>query len=117
MLDSNSAKALSLDIEEKGTCVVVHCHGKLVSGVNDVLFQGIHDLIPNHKRVVIDLTDVSNMDSTGLGTLVRLYVSAKAHGSSLELINFGPRIRHLLGLTNLLSVLTTMGEQGIRIGF
>ena len=117
MLDSNCARQLTLEIEEKGTCAVVHCHGKMVAGVNDVLYNGIHDLIPGHKRIVIDLTDVSNMDSTGLGTLVRLYVSAKAHGCRLELINLGARIRHLLGLTNLLSVLTEMGEQGIRIGF
>jgi anti-anti-sigma factor len=117
MLDSTSAKALTFEIEEKGTTVLVHCHGKLVAGVHDVLYKGVHELIPNHKRVVLDLTDVTNMDSTGLGTLVRLYVSAKAHGCSLELINLGARIRHLLGLTNLLSVLTVMGEQGIKIGF
>lgn len=117
MLDSNCAKQLTLEIEEKGTCMLVHCHGKLVAGVSDVLYNGIHDLIPGHKRIVIDLTDVSNMDSTGLGTLVRLYVSAKSKGCRLELINLGTRIRHLLGLTNLLSVLTEMGEQGIRIGF
>jgi anti-anti-sigma factor len=117
MLDSSCAKALTFEIEEKGSCVLVHCHGKLVAGVHEALYKGIHDLIPGHKRIVIDLTDVSNMDSTGLGTLVRLYVSAKSHGCSLELINLGARIRHLLGLTNLLSVLTVMGEQGIRIGF
>jgi anti-sigma B factor antagonist len=55
------------------------------------------------------------MDSTGLGTVVRLYVSAKSAGYSLELINLGKRIRQLLGVTNLLSVFTVIGEHNIRM--
>jgi anti-anti-sigma factor len=55
------------------------------------------------------------MDSAGLGTVVRLYVSAKSAGCSLELINLGPRIRQLLGLTHLLSVLTVIGQHDIRM--
>jgi hypothetical protein len=48
---------------------------------------------------------------------VRLYVSAKSAGCCLELINLGARIRQLLGMTNLLSVLTDMCEQGITLRF
>ena len=57
------------------------------------------------------------MDSMGIGSLVRLYVSAKSAGSSLQLINLAPRIRQLLGITNLLSVLCEMCEQGISVRF
>jgi anti-sigma B factor antagonist len=53
----------------------------------------------------------------GLGTIVRLYVSAKTGGSRLMLVNMAPRIRQLLGITNLLSVLTDMCEQGVTIRF
>ena len=55
------------------------------------------------------------MDSSGLGTLVRLYVSCKSAGCDLELINLGQRIRQLFEISNLLSVFTVVGEQGIRI--
>lgn len=111
------AGVLTLDSERKGDVVLVHCHGKLVSGVSDRLYTKVKELIPGSKRVVLDLTDLTHMDSMGLGTLVRLYVSAKSAGSCLELINFGPRIRQLLGMTNLLSVLTDMCEQGITLRF
>jgi len=53
----------------------------------------------------------------GLGTLVRLYVSAKSSGCRLELIHLGKQIRELLGITNLLSVLTDMCEQGVTLRF
>jgi anti-sigma B factor antagonist len=82
-----------------------------------VLASKVKELIPQSKRIVLDLTDLTQMDSLGLGTLVRLYVSAKAGGSCVVLVNVGPRIRQLLGITNLLSVLTDMCEQGVNIRF
>jgi anti-anti-sigma regulatory factor len=51
----------------------------------------------------------------GLGTLVRLYVSAKSAGCSLELTHLSKQIRHLLGLTNMFSIFTVIGENGIRM--
>jgi len=53
------------------------------------------------------------VDSMGLGTLVRLYVSAKSAGSCIELINLGKQIRELLGITNLITVFGDMCEKGI----
>ena len=53
----------------------------------------------------------------GLGTLVRLYASAKSGGSCLELINLGKQVRELLGITNLLSLFGDMCEKGVAIKF
>ena len=57
------------------------------------------------------------VDSMGLGTLVRIYCSAKSAGSRLELVNLGKQIRELLGITNLLSLFGDMCEQGITMKF
>jgi anti-anti-sigma factor len=65
-------------------------------------------MIPDTKRIVLDLTDVTHMDSMGLGSVVRLYVSAKSSGCDLELVNFGERIRKMLSTTHLLSVLASI---------
>jgi anti-sigma B factor antagonist len=88
---------------------------KLVSGVTDVLYSNVGKLIPDSKRIILDLTDLSFMDSMGLGTLMRLYVSARTSGCTLELINIGKRIRELLELTNIWSVFATIGEHGIKL--
>ena len=117
MTDSTSTSVLTFETERKGDSVIVHCQGKLVYGVCDQLTTKVKQLIPESKCVVLDLTDLTHLDSMGLGTLVRLYVSAKSAGSSLQLINLAPRIRQLLGMTNLLSVLTDMCEQGITLRF
>jgi len=93
---------------------VVHCHGRLVAGVEDVLHTTVRQLIPTNKRIILDLSDLQHTDSMGLGTLVRLYVAAKSAGSSLELMHLSKQIRHLLGLTNLFDVFTVIGENGIK---
>jgi anti-sigma B factor antagonist len=117
MPDQAAASLLTLDIERKGDVAIVRCHGKLVAGVSGTLYAQVSQLIPGSKRIIMDLSDLTNMDSLGLGTLVRLYVSAKSAGCSLELTHLGKRIRELLGVTNLLSVFTIIGEQGIKMGF
>ena len=110
------AAAFHLDIEPcADPAVVVRCHGRLTAGVTDILYSQVHPLIPESKRVILDLTGLAVMDSMGLGTIVRLYVSAKSSGCSLELINIGKRIRQLLGFTNLLNVFTIVGEHNIRM--
>jgi len=94
----------------------VRCSGRLVVGVSDRLYVEIRELIPGSRRIVLDFTELTHMDSTGLGTLVRLYVHAKSAGCVLELINMGKSIRQLLGVTHLLSVLEAVGKHNIRMG-
>lgn len=111
---SDVSPHLALEIERKGTTAIVRLRGKLVSGTGDVLYSNVSKLIPESKRIVLDLTELSVMDSMGLGTLVRLYVSARAAGSAVELVNIGRRIRELLELTHVWNVFAAVGERGIR---
>ena len=112
MYDATAPCKLTMEVERTSTTTLVKLHGKLVSGEGASLYTCVSRLIPDSKRIVLDLGDVTQMDSLGLGTLVRLYVSCKAAGSSLELMHLGKRIRELLALTNLLSVFTIIGERG-----
>jgi anti-sigma B factor antagonist len=114
MSEEAAASCLTLDFDRAGNAAVVRCQGKLVVGVNNILYIKVSQLIPDNKRIVLDLTGLTFMDSTGLGTLVRLYVAARSTGCNLELLNLGKRIRELLGVANLLSVFTIIGENDIR---
>jgi anti-anti-sigma factor len=104
---------LALDIVRSGNDAVVRCRGKLVAGSSDLLNTEVSQLIPGAKRIVLDLTELTHMDSMGLGTIVRLYVSARSAGCELQLINLGAGIQKLLRVTKLLSVFTTIGEAGV----
>jgi len=114
--DKAPASALTIDTKKVGEVVVVHLHGRLVGDARDILYAEVHKLIPGSKRIVLDLGDLTHMDSMGLGTLARLYVSARSASCALELMNLSHGIRKLLVLTNMLSVFSVIGEHGIKMG-
>jgi anti-sigma B factor antagonist len=110
MADEAVAKLLTVSIERQEDAAVVRLRGKLVAGMGGQLYGCVTPLIAEYKRIVLDLGEVEYMDSLGLGTMVRLYVSAKAGGCSLELTHLGKRVRELMGITHLLGVFTVIGE-------
>jgi len=116
MADKATTSPFTLETKKTGDVVVVHLHGRLVAGARDILFAEVHKLIPGNKRIVLDLCHLTHMDSMGLGTLARLYVSARSAGCALELMNLNEAIQKLLILTNLISVFSIIGEQNIKMG-
>lgn len=107
--------SLDLRIREENEVATVHCSGRLIAGVTDVLLREVKAVLARDRRIVLDLTDLVQMDSMGLGTIVRLHVSARSAGAQLEVINLSKKIRELFGITGLLSVFETCGEQRIRL--
>jgi anti-anti-sigma factor len=91
-----------------GTVTTVKCHGRLVSGTTDRMKEAVKPLIPLGGRIVIDLTDLKHLDSSGLGTLVGLKASAMREGyCTLVLANLSPHVRELLRLTNLTQIFSS----------
>jgi anti-anti-sigma factor len=89
--------------DEHGNQVtVVMCHGRLISGTASAVKEAVKPLIPLGGRIVVDLGDVNQLDSSGLGTLVGLKASAINQGLCiLEFANMTPRVLELLRLTRL----------------
>lgn len=93
---------------------VVRCTGRLTAETSPLLKTEVKALLPNKRRVILDLTELGYMDSSGLGTLVAIYISAKSAKCELQLLNLSPRIRELLSLANVLSVFEECGRAGTR---
>jgi anti-sigma B factor antagonist len=114
-MPEESEKVLIFAIERDGDTAVVKCHGRLVAGTTEELYHEVKDLLPQTKFVVVDLADLTYVDSAGLGTLVRLYSSARKLGCEFKLLHLGKQLRNLLKLTNLLSVFGQVEDHGITI--
>jgi anti-anti-sigma factor len=115
-MSNQPAPSLTFSVQRYKDCIVVQCDGRVVSGLNPLLYAEVSQLLPGPTCIVLDFEHVTHMDSSGLGTLVRLYVHAKSSGCKLEVENMGPSIRNLLGITHLLSVLEVVGQNYIRMG-
>jgi len=109
------APGLELKVYIQEGATVVRCSGRLTAGLTANLKEQVKGLILHAKVVVLDLTDLQHMDSSGLGTIVALYVSARRTNCDLRLINFNKRVRELLGMTNLLSIFEACGQYFTRM--
>ena len=106
---------LTLATTTEGEVAIVRCTGKLVAGMAGILQDEVRGLLPGSKRIVLDLTHLGYMDSSGLGSIIGMYVSVKRAGGRLEVINLSERVRELFSITNVLSLFEVCGEQNIRI--
>jgi anti-sigma B factor antagonist len=79
------------------------------------LYQAVKHILPETKVVVIDLHDLTYVDSMGLGTLVRLYSASKQAGCEFKLLHLGKQLRNLLKMTNLLGVFSQAEDHGVNI--
>jgi anti-anti-sigma factor len=105
---------LSLRSYVEGDATIVQCTGKLTAGLTSILRDEVKRLIPDSKKIVLDLTSLTQMDSMGLGTIIALYVSAKTSGSTLVLVNLSPRVRDLFRITKVGSIFEDYAEHIIR---
>ena len=80
---------------------MVSCSGRIVSSTSPLLQKTVRPLIAENKRVVLDLTNVSYLDSSGLGSIVGLRVNAKRSHFDFKLIRLNDRIKELLHISNL----------------
>ena len=85
---------------------VLALDGRIVLGEETVaLREKMKGLLTEGKeKIVLDLKNVSMIDSSGLGALVSVNSSAKAAGATLRLCNLSSRTDELLQMTRLLTV-------------
>ena len=106
---------LTVETQRGNGFAIVKCRGRLVAGSCGLLYDEVRRLLPGTSRIIVDLEELTQVDSMGLATIVRAYVSARSDGSSVELMNVGKKIREVLKITHLLSVFSIVGENGIRL--
>src|ERR1700744_6062080 len=115
MPDEAPAKIMTFEIERNGESAIVKCQGRMVQGVCDELYQAVKPMLADTKQLTIDLAELTYVDSMGLGTLMRIYVSSRSAGCQMTVQHLGKQVRNVLSMTNLLSVLARAEDDNITI--
>lgn len=93
---------------------VVKCRGRLIGKNTTEIRAVVQPLIVRGSRIVLDFAELEYLDSSGLGAIVSLKVSAMNRGRCvLELKGLTPRVKQLLTITNLLQLFSA--TSGCRI--
>ena len=88
-----------------GVSIVDLC-GRITLGEGSTMLRDIvRDLIAKgNKKILLNLGDVTYIDSSGLGELVSAYTAVKNAGGELKLLNLTSKVRDLLVITKLVTV-------------
>ena len=115
--DVFSTSGLKLELEEKPEVTTVYCSGRITAESAEWFQNEIRDrIIPMSRgsgaavtsRIILDLSKVSFIDSTGLGSLLAVWTAAQRRSCDMEIINPGARVEELLSITKLDQVFNKM---------
>ena len=98
-----------MDIRERnhGPVQVLDLSGRLVFGDGDSqLRKAVKNLLSlGHRQILVNLAEISYVDSCGVGELVSAYTSVVRQGGQIKFVSPTPRVRELLAISKLLTVL------------
>jgi len=98
--------SLSLDSRCCGSVYVIRCYGRIGAGDEvSMLEAAINRSLQEFTRLVINVSDVSRVDSTGLGMLVRFLSHLRRRGGDLRIASPQPFLAGILQATKLATIL------------
>ena len=97
--------SLKVETRQLNGITVVACHGRIVLGEEAAgLRETLKKVLSESRQIVLNLAGVDYIDSSGLGTLVGVYSSARKGGADIKLAGVGQRMRDVLQITKLVTV-------------
>ena len=101
--------SLNINIRETAEAVILDLSGRITLGeplaeLRDSIREA---LAGDRKNIVLNLGDVSYIDSSGLGQLISSYATTTSRGGQMKLLNLQKRVNDLMQVTKLLTVFET----------
>ncbi|HEV2881391.1 MAG TPA: STAS domain-containing protein [Pyrinomonadaceae bacterium] len=104
---------LNINERQAGDVTVLDMSGKITIGEGSVaLRSAIRKLIEEgKKKILLNLSQVSYVDSSGIGEFVASFTAIGREGGQLKLLNLTQKIQDLLAITKLLTVFDTYDDE------
>jgi anti-sigma B factor antagonist len=96
-----------------GDVTVVDATGRITLGEGASIFRDvIRDLAAKgNKKILVNLADVSYIDSSGIGEMVSSFTTVTNHGGQLKLLSLTKRVKDLLQITKLYTVFEVFEDE------
>ncbi len=104
---------MKIETRTVGDVKVLNCSGKITLGEGTMSIRTtVRELVQGgNKKIVLNLTDVNYIDSSGVGELVSTYTTVVNGGGRLKLLGLTKKIRELLAITKLLTVFEVFDDE------
>ena len=92
---------------------IMDCSGRITLGEGSVtLRDSVRDLLSKgSKKILLNLGDVTYIDSSGIGELVSAFTTVKNQGGDLKLLNLTKKVHDLLQITKLYTVFDVKDDE------
>jgi anti-anti-sigma factor len=92
---------------------IVKLEGKIIAGAGGVQLRDVIGgaMDSGKPRLILDLSSVTTIDSSGIGELVTSYTTFTSRGGKLRLLNLPPKLRELLTVTQLITVFQVYDDE------
>lgn len=107
-----------LSPRQVGEVMVIDVSGRITLGEGSSnLREGIREMLAKGiRKILLNLGDVSYIDSSGIGELVSAFTSVANQGGQLKLLNLTKRVRDLLQITKLYTVFEVHDDEAKALG-
>jgi len=97
---------MHVELRKAGEVVIVDLDGKLTAGLGDQLLRDTLNqlLADRHRKILVNLSKVSFIDSAGVGELVAGLRACQREGTALKVLNSSERVNSTLYLARLLPI-------------
>ena len=104
---------MNLDLREKKGINILVLGGQLTGGGDDEQFREAIDtlLAAGRNKILVDFTDITFMDSAGMGELVAGHRTVERFGGQLKLLNPNKRVHNSLTLSKLLPIFEIFDDE------
>jgi anti-sigma B factor antagonist len=96
---------------------IVDMSGRITLGEGSVVLRdAIRDLIgKEQKKILLNLGDVTYIDSSGIGELVSAFTAVRREGGELKLLNLTKKVHDLLQITKLYTVFDIKDDEAAAV--
>jgi anti-sigma B factor antagonist len=104
---------MKVNVRQREGVTILDLKGKITIGVGDVaLREAIHEALDaGATKILVNMADVSTIDSSGVGELVSAYTTATNRGGRLKLINLPSKVADILQITQLITVFEVFDDE------
>ncbi|HVR30827.1 MAG TPA: STAS domain-containing protein [Thermoanaerobaculia bacterium] len=104
---------MKIGVRNRQGVTILEPKGKITIGAGDIALRDsvIEALDSGSRKILINLKDVSTIDSSGIGELVAAYTTVTNRGGRLKLVGLPPKVNDILQITQLVTVFEVMDNE------
>jgi anti-sigma B factor antagonist len=104
---------LNISVRQAGDVTILDLGGKVTIGEGSIALRtAVRNLIAEGKtKVLLNMSDISYCDSSGIGELVSSFSAIQREGGSMKLLNLTKKLKELMSITKLLTVFDNFEDE------